>query len=97
MDCKGCAVREKEAVPYIVWESAQARHERSEKRHWIAHIVSIIAIVLVVVGFLVYLNQYDFEAYTYEYEQDGQGINIIGDRNGGIENNVTTPYSTPED
>lgn len=76
-------------VPYIVWESAQARHERSEKRHWIAHIISFFALVVVVIGFLLYLNQYDFEAYSYE--QDGCGINIIGDRNGGIENNVSTP------
>lgn len=29
---------------------------------------------------LEYLEQYDFE--SYEYSQDGQGLNIIGDKNG---------------
>lgn len=29
-----------------------------------------------------YLREYDFEGYTYEYSQDGKGLNIIGDGNG---------------
>lgn len=29
-----------------------------------------------------FLREYDFEEYSYEYSQDGKGVNIIGDRNG---------------
>lgn len=65
-------------VPYIVFEAEIARQERHIKRLWIALIAAVVAIVLVVGGFLLYLNQYDFASY----EQDGQGVNIIGDGNG---------------
>ena len=69
-----------ENVPYIVFEAELARQERHIKRLWIALIAAVIALVLVVGGFLLYLNQYDFA--SYEYQQDGQGVNIIGDGNG---------------
>ena len=29
-----------------------------------------------------FISQYDFEDYSYEYSQDGKGLNIIGDNNG---------------
>lgn len=29
-----------------------------------------------------YLREYDFEGNSYEYSQDGKGLNIIGDGNG---------------
>lgn len=67
-----------ENVPYIVFEAEMARQERHVKRLWIALIAAIVACVLIVVGFLMYLNQYDFASY----DQDGQGVNIIGDGNG---------------
>lgn len=65
-------------VPYIVHEAEIARQERHIKRLWIALIVEAVIIALIVGGFLLYLNQYDFASY----EQDGQGVNIIGDGNG---------------
>lgn len=68
-----------ESVPYIVHEAEIARQERHIKRLWIVLIVAIAAIVLITGGFLWYLNQYDFTSY----EQDGQGINIIGNSHGG--------------
>ena len=67
-----------ETVPYIVYEGEIARQERHIKRLTIALISAIVAIVLIVGGFLLYLNQYDFASY----QQDGQGVNIIGDSNG---------------
>lgn len=33
-----------------------------------------------------FLSQYDIENYSYDYTQDGKGINIIGDNN-GVTNN----------
>lgn len=70
--------RKPDAVPFIVYENELARSERHIKRLWIALIVAVISIVLTVGGFLLYLNQYDFASY----EQDGEGVNIIGDGNG---------------
>lgn len=29
-----------------------------------------------------FIREYDFENYSYEYSQDGRGLNIIGDGNG---------------
>lgn len=71
-----------DTVPYIVFEGEIARQERHIKRLWIALITAIVAasvaIVLIVGGFLLYLNQYDFASY----QQDGEGVNIVGDGNG---------------
>ena len=65
-------------IPYIAYEAELARQERHICRLWSALIVCIIAIAVTVCAFLLYLNQYDFVSY----DQDGQGVNIIGDQNG---------------
>jgi hypothetical protein len=70
--------RTPENVPYIVHEAEMARQERHIKRLWIAIIVAIVACIAITGGFLWYLNQYDFESY----EQDGSGVNIVGNGNG---------------
>ena len=57
-----------------------ARQERHIKRLWIALLAAIVALVLTVGIFIWYLNQYDFT--SYDYQQDGEGLNIIGDGNG---------------
>ena len=83
MDCSNCTkvIENKvEPVPYIAHESDMAREERKYKK-----IVNILLAVLIMwfatIGiFIWYINQYDFTAIAYE--QDGEGINIIGDRNG---------------
>lgn len=74
-----------DSVPYIVFEGEMARQERHVKRLWIALLAAITALVLTVGIFVWYLNQYDFTSY----EQDGEGINILGTSNGG-DCNVTT-------
>jgi hypothetical protein len=55
--------------------------ERQIKRLWIALIVAIIVAVIapltVHFGWLHYESQFE----TYEYTQDGEGTNIIGDGN----------------
>lgn len=69
-------------VPFIAFEHEMARAERHIKR---LSIVLAIAIIFGIIGtfgtamvFLWYLDQYDFVSY----QQDGEGINIVGDRNG---------------
>lgn len=79
-----------ESVPYIVHEAEIARQERHIKRLWVALIVAIVACVAITGGFLWYLNQYDFA--SYDYQQDGQGVNIIGDGN-GVDYDVPTSAS----
>ena len=68
------------SVPRILFESEMARQERHIKRLVCALIIAILACVAITGGFLLYLNQYDFE--SYEYQQDGEGVNIIGNLNG---------------
>ena len=80
MNCETCKDRKAEHVPYIVHESAMARHERTIKRFIIVLIVIAIAWFATIGLFVWYLDQYDF--IGTEYVQDGQGVNIIGDRNG---------------
>ena len=81
-----------ENVPYIVFEGEIARQERHIKRLWIALIAAVVAIVLIVGGFLLYLNQYDFASY----QQDGEGVNIVGDGN-GVDFNGPASTSTPQE
>ncbi|AWY06850.1 MAG: immunity protein 58 [Caudoviricetes sp.] len=67
--------REKTDVPYIVFESEMARAERRDKRQWVIIIALIAALLASNIGWLVYESQ--FETYTYEYSQDGEGLNNI--------------------
>ena len=85
MDCSTCKERRTvEPVPYIVHESAMARNERSLKRLVVALIISIVVNLATVGAFLYVWQLYDYssEETVYTYQQDGEGVNIIGDRNG---------------
>ena len=74
-----------ESVPYVVFESAEARSERHIKRLIIALIISIIVGLVTNLAWLYVWNQYDYssdnETFTKTYVQDGKGLNIIGDSN----------------
>ena len=79
--CKGKDAHAPESVPYIVHESSMARMERQIKRLWIALIVAIIvAVIAPLTVHFVWLH-YESQFETYEYTQDGEGTNIIGDGN----------------
>lgn len=66
-------------------ELAFAFIERTVKRQWIAIIILICMVVVaplaVHLGWLYYESQYETIEYSYDYQQDGQGTNIIGDEN----------------
>lgn len=75
-------------VDYIVFEGEMARAERHVKRWQFAFVCALIIALLAVLGMylehrktLEYLASYDYETESYEYTQDGRGINIIGDDN----------------
>lgn len=75
------------AVPYIVYESAMARSERHIRRLlWLL----LCVVVLLAVTNLAWMHMWNSYEYTgYTYSQDGEGINVIGDRNG-------VDYNVPE-
>lgn len=75
-------MEEQMTVPYIVYESSMARAERQHKRLWIALIVAVVMIVLSNVAWLYVWNSYEYVGdSSVSYEQDGEGVNIIGDSN----------------
>lgn len=78
-----------ENVPYIVHESTMARMERQLKRMFIAVLVAVIALFASNAAWLYAWCQYDYVSESFEAEQDGSGVNIIGggDINYGTEGN----------
>lgn len=87
--CKGKEAHAPESVPYIVHESSMARMERQIKRMWIALIVCIALIFASNAGWLIFESQYETLEYSCDYQQDGEGTNIIGDGN-DVNNGATT-------
>ena len=80
MDCSTCKEKNHvEPVPYLAYESAMARNERTVKRLLVAFVVAIVLWFSTIGVFVWFLNQYDYA--STEYVQDGEGLNIIGDRN----------------
>ena len=78
--CNGCGTENQNVnVPYVAHEAAVARQERQIKRLWIALIVAISMLFASFALFVWYEIQ--FETISYDYTQDGQGTNIIGDSN----------------
>ena len=75
-------MEEKSQIELLVraYETTAARDERKYKRLWIVLIITILLLAATNVAWLIYIAQYDFE--SYDYAQDGTGVNIIGDRNG---------------
>jgi len=66
-------------VPYIVYESEAARHERTVKRLLAALIITILLMVGTNMAWLYVFNQYDFssEEITMETNDDGNN-NMLG-------------------
>ena len=78
--CNHCGTNNSPAsVPYVVHESATARAERVIRRQWIA-IILLICMLFSSFGLLVRYES-RFEKISYDYTQDGQSTNIIGDSN----------------
>lgn len=71
------------SVPYVVYESSQARLERLIKKLIIALVISIIVTLVSNVAWMIMWNQYEYvsEETVRTYVQDGEGVNIIGSSN----------------
>ena len=76
------------SVPYIVYESEAARHERTVKRLLTALLIAILLIVGSNLAWLWVWNQYDFssESYTIENNDDGNANYLDSGADGVINN-----------
>lgn len=87
-ECKEIETKETPtSIPYIVYETELARAERHTKRWIIAFFVALGMLFASNIGWLIYESQYE----TYYYEQDGEGVNLVGD-----DNEVKQYEPTPE-
>ena len=68
---------EDKSVPYIVYESEAARHERTVKRLLTALLITILLMVGTNMAWLWVWNQYDFVSESYSVENDGNS-NVLG-------------------
>ena len=75
-------------VPYIVYESEAARHERTVKRLLTALLISVVLMVATNMAWLYVFNQYDFSSETYTIEgQDNANANYLESGMDGVINN----------
>lgn len=76
-------MNENRDVPYIVYEGSMARTERHIKRLVIALIVAVVMICVSNLAWLYLWNSYEYvgDSDTITYTQDGEGNNVIGDKN----------------
>ncbi len=88
----------KKDVPYIVYESEAARHERTVKRLLTALLITILLMVGTNMAWLYVWNQYDFssESYTIENHDDGNA-NYLDSGMEGVINNGLNNQSEKED
>lgn len=80
-DCNACKghTTKPEHVPYLVYESSQARHERTTKRLICVLLIVIFLWACTIGGFMWYLNQYDYSGVDVDVSTDGGGdANYIG-------------------
>ena len=81
-------MNEKKDVPYIVYESESARHERTVKRLLTALLITILMMVGTNLAWLYVWNQYDFSSETYTVESDEAGnSNVLQAGMNGVINN----------
>lgn len=85
---------ESKSIPYIVYEGAQARNERSLKRLTIALIVSVLLMFVTNAIWLYCWMQYDYTTESISVDAQDGIANYIGER-GNI--NLGTDYSTEGD
>ena len=85
-------------VPYIVYESESARHERTVKRLIIALVISILMIVGSNMAWLYVFNQYDFSSEEITVEgTDAANANYMGAQASGVINNGSKSDSEAKD
>lgn len=76
---------EQKNIPYIVYESSEARHERIEKRLIIALVICVLIIFATNALWLYHESQYDYTTEDVELRSETGNSNYIGE-SGDINN-----------
>lgn len=86
-------------VPYIVYESEAARHERTVKRLLTVLLITILLMVGTNMAWLYVWNQYDFssEEYTVESGEEGNSNMLQAGMNGVINNGIEDTGKAEDD
>lgn len=79
MDCKTCEKATEKNVSWAYVELLNDGHKSTISKLWIAIIILIVLLAVCNIVWIIAWNQYDYT--TNDIEQDGRGINIIGDNN----------------
>lgn len=80
--CNNCGETKTPAtVPYQVLKDFKDTSTATIKRLWILIVILVLMLVGTNVAWLIYESQFETFEYSYDYQQDGQGTNIIGDGN----------------
>lgn len=83
--------KENPPVPYLTHEADMMRADIMHRRLLKIIVLLIVALVASNAGWLIAWQNYDFE--SYQIEQDGEGVNIVGNENKDI--NVGTESAHP--
>ena len=75
-------------VPYIVYESEMARHERSIKRLIVALLLTITMLFASNIAWLWFFNQFDYQSDTVSQDTEAGDNSYIG-TDGAIINGAT--------
>lgn len=67
------------SIPYVAYEMAERRHERRERRHWIAHAVEMALLAFTVGAFVWLWNEYDTVSTI-----EASGLYALADSNGNV-------------
>lgn len=83
MGCNDCtfAKTSLDSISVAAHETAMAREDKKNKRLIWLIVLLVVALLATNIAWLLVFNSYELEVETVEYEQDGDGINIIGDHN----------------
>ena len=88
---------EDKSVPYIVYESEAARHERTVKRLITIILISISFLVITNLAWLLVFNSYDFSSTTTEIVTDEGNTNMLEAGMNGEINNVNKDNKEEQD
>jgi len=84
-----------DTIPVYVYDDMAVRNAHRERIHWIVHIIELVMILLIVGGFLLYLNQYEYVSNeTVTVDGESGTANYIG-KDGNIYNGEDSSSENP--
>lgn len=93
MGCDDC--KQSKNVSWAYVELLNDSHKASHKRMWVLVLVLIVCLAVTNILWLRAWNEYDYA--TIDVQQDGRGINIIGDDNEADQYNDEPAYTDTDE